>query len=722
MSLDNHLIESTEIITESKSESPSSYSTNESTFKLTPQQIQLQKMIAMQVALAEQSQKTQIHTKSFHPSHDDKEQEKRKIVVNDPLEKHQQQNPLRNSLFSDGESSKLPSLMTQTHRQQGEPQSVQSFYSENTHDSYATAPTTHRAASEEDIINHNQSRRVETFNNSHQQDFDFTSMPDDGPSFRFPQRQNSFMRQSVGKMVYSDGNDVDMLQRDTDDTRIVSSGGMHGLLHGATMTQQQSSQTKASNNNETFSDAPNLSLIEEYGTNQNKISKENVTNENYPVTKDNQDDSHNGDMTAQDLLLSRKNQELHRFQYGATATHSNNDPNTSSNNNAHDMPPFYSNERPYYDHPHHNMLFGQPSCFAKFLQSTNIHRSFCFGAIDGFLTGAGIVSASIGLEFLTPTSSMTVQLTIVALAFAACASDSLCMAIGHAWSAYILGSNAIKNRSMERDHFVTDKADCKAKMVNALIHEGGMLKIDAMTIADTLEGYPDLFVSTIIGEGLFGGGGLTNTSMNGLSYGSLGSFGSLSGGSGGMLGHHGGGPNRNSYQQFQREEDFDPSTLSHYSMRNTQGSNPLNRRSKFHAAMYDEFNDAEDDPDQHELDLMVKDGWVEGISIMVAFCLFSVLPGFIYISVPVLISSGTDYDSYGISTNWDYEDGTGVSPISLTVSIASVIMLILGIWKSKYFQSNWVIFGIETVLVLYLCIFSAYGVGVGLRSIIQKMY
>jgi hypothetical protein len=52
--------------------------------------------------------------------------------------------------------------------------------------------------------------------------------------------------------------------------------------------------------------------------------------------------------------------------------------------------------------------------------------------------------------------------------------------------------------------FHMDKSMAKARLVDALMGPGGagMLKIDAVSLADTLVGYPDLFVSALLGGGI----------------------------------------------------------------------------------------------------------------------------------------------------------------------------------------------------------------------------
>ena len=135
------------------------------------------------------------------------------------------------------------------------------------------------------------------------------------------------------------------------------------------------------------------------------------------------------------------------------------------------------------------------------LRQDNLHRSFCYGAIDGLLTGSGIVSAFWGLGILTVRTEYEIRLGVVALAAAACVADSLCMAMGHVWTTYVVTSHHAEERSHERELLEQNKADAKGKLVDMLLARG-MLKIDAMSLADTLEGYPDLFVSALVGDSL----------------------------------------------------------------------------------------------------------------------------------------------------------------------------------------------------------------------------
>ena len=77
-------------------------------------------------------------------------------------------------------------------------------------------------------------------------------------------------------------------------------------------------------------------------------------------------------------------------------------------------------------------------------------------------------------------------------------SEAVCMAIGQ-----ILSADAAQTERAEGKRvFHSDRAQSKAHLVDALMVLGGMLKIDAVSLAETLEGYLDLLVSTLLGGGI----------------------------------------------------------------------------------------------------------------------------------------------------------------------------------------------------------------------------
>lgn len=139
----------------------------------------------------------------------------------------------------------------------------------------------------------------------------------------------------------------------------------------------------------------------------------------------------------------------------------------------------------------------------------------------------------------------------------------------------------------------------------------------------------------------------------------------------------------------------------------------------------------EQDPDDVELNDAFMEGWYEGIFMMIAFCVFSILPSLIFTYIPSMVKtehlqyshqSYNKYHNYHSSYNNKYYNQTTTNnPYCVMVSIfvLSVVMIALGIWKSRFFQSSWVVFGIETVLVLYLSLGSAYGIGYALSPYIS---
>ena len=95
-------------------------------------------------------------------------------------------------------------------------------------------------------------------------------------------------------------------------------------------------------------------------------------------------------------------------------------------------------------------------------------------------------------------------LAIMALTLAASASDGICMAIGHIWSSRLLSITHAHERRLCTEEFYANRLAAKARMIDALVGPGGnaMLKIDALSLADTLGGYPDVFVRALLGGGI----------------------------------------------------------------------------------------------------------------------------------------------------------------------------------------------------------------------------
>jgi len=322
---------------------------------------------------------------------------------------------------------------------------------------------------------------------------------------------------------------------------------------------------------------------------------------------------------------------------------------------------------PAKHHRHHCGCF--VSCMRYWKNAEALHRSFCYGAIDGMLTGSGITATFLGMGLLTGRASFAMHVFVVAFSLAACTSDAICMALGHVWSTYVLTNASANERRTERLSFEQNRADAKGKLVDMLLSRG-MLKIDAMSIADTLEGYPDIFVSALVGDS---GYTLGEESLPSSSSGS---------------GQYGLG-----YQQGTSPEEVPFSPLLRA------------RRS------YGQFNDFELDPEAVSVKMALGESRKEGLVMMLSFAMFSVLPSLIFLWLSAVMNVSIKHRASG-----------GTSVTSIAVSLTSVIMLLLGIWKSSFFDSHWVLFGIETVVVLWLCTLSAYFIGFGLSRCIPGLH
>ena len=250
-------------------------------------------------------------------------------------------------------------------------------------------------------------------------------------------------------------------------------------------------------------------------------------------------------------------------------------------------------------------------------EADNLHRCCCFSAIDGVLTGAGIIATFCGMRLLEPQSSIAIKLIATAVAFCASTADALCMSVSHVWNTHIMATQSASERRAERMAFDDDRAYAKGKLVDLLLTRG-MLKIDAMSIADTLEGYPDMFVSALVGDGY--------TALLGDESGSL--------------------------------------TRSSSSIKNgLQGEYP--QQTLGQCRSYGQFNEWEHDPVAAAVAASTQESQREGAVMFVAFSIFAIIPGSVYLAVGLMIG----------------DSDKAVSVTSLSVFLTAVIMLVLGIWK-----------------------------------------
>lgn len=299
--------------------------------------------------------------------------------------------------------------------------------------------------------------------------------------------------------------------------------------------------------------------------------------------------------------------------------------------------------------------------FIRLVSDESVQRSFCFGSIDGILTGSGIASAFCALEVLSLRAKWEVRLAVVVFTAATCLADAICMAIGHVWTSYVVSSGHAQERAIERQQLDVNGADAKAKLMEMLLARG-VLKIDAMSLVDTLEGYPDLFVSALVGDSLLAGG-----------------------------------------DTFQMEDNSDPHLVSLDGAGSTSGGYYSGFNS-WRLPSYGHINAMEQEPDNGTLRLVLKESKTEGFFMMLGFATFALVPSLLWLLLPALISTDAAVES---ST----ARGDTISPASIVVSVSALIVWVLGVWKSRFMDSQWIMSGIENVSVLLACVVSAYGVG-----------
>jgi len=257
-------------------------------------------------------------------------------------------------------------------------------------------------------------------------------------------------------------------------------------------------------------------------------------------------------------------------------------------------------------------------CVKQWLNAENLHRSFCYAAIDGMLTGSGLAGTLTGFSW-APTNFL------VAVCAVACIADALCMALGHVWSTHVLSNQAASERRRERAAFEADRFETKARLVDLLLSRG-MLKIDATSIADTLEGYPDIFLSALVGEDICSGR-TPNSSQNDL----VGSTAALN-----------------------------------------QNQGPV-------YCSYGQFNELQHDPDLAGVIKNVGESRKEGFVMFISFSIFGTIP-----SIILYLLSLTVHNKEEVSGGDNISDNKVdiyMSSRSAALSILCVISWILGVWK-----------------------------------------
>jgi len=328
------------------------------------------------------------------------------------------------------------------------------------------------------------------------------------------------------------------------------------------------------------------------------------------------------------------------------------------------------------------------SCCSALWHSEHLHRSFCYGAIDGLLTGAGIVSTFCGMNLLSVQANNSPQIRALVVAFTAatCCADAVCMAIGHVWTTVLQQQQHAAERATARAQLDHNKADSKGLLVDMLLAKG-MLKIDAMSLADTLEGYPDLFVSAVTGDSLAHDGRSPRP-----------------------------GPPRpagiDGREAFHLEEELlYEQSMAHPHQHPAMLAPPPPPPPHRSFPSYGSLTEYHMDPDAWTVKLATSEARNESISMMLGFSLFSVVPSLIYTLVPAVLFGSHDQGGK------DSPPHATINPNTLVISLTACVMWCLGVWKSRFLDSNWLLFGVETVLVLLLCIAVAYGLGTLLNKL-----
>jgi hypothetical protein len=310
------------------------------------------------------------------------------------------------------------------------------------------------------------------------------------------------------------------------------------------------------------------------------------------------------------------------------------------------------------------------------LFDTAWHRSFCYGAMDGLLTGSGLLATLGGmgvLQALDATSAAHAatpwRVWVLVLTMATCGADAVCMAMGHAWTSRNVAAAHARERQEAKTHLMQARADAKGHLVDVLLNKG-LLKIDAISMADILEGYPDLFVSVLTGDAWAA---------------------------------------------------VEPDTTG----------NLLHNRSALERRL-----EAMNDPEAYAIHQADREARKESLGMMFGFALLALVPSLVYGCLPDPPVSAADSnhalylqtsDAHGrflsslypadtSSSTADASSTMLVNPNTLVVLVTTMVMGCLGIWKSTFVDGNWLMFAIEAIVVLWVCMALAYALGLGLNA------
>lgn len=110
---------------------------------------------------------------------------------------------------------------------------------------------------------------------------------------------------------------------------------------------------------------------------------------------------------------------------------------------------------------------------------------------------------------------------------------------------------------------------------------------------------------------------------------------------------------------------------------------------------------------------------------MAAFALFSVAAPLAHSFAPRLLAGATATTTTTYATAFGDDDDyyerttTGVaSPTTVTATALSLVMIVLGAWKSKFCGGDWIVHSVETVMILAACNVSAYLLGALFRHVL----
>ena len=316
-----------------------------------------------------------------------------------------------------------------------------------------------------------------------------------------------------------------------------------------------------------------------------------------------------------------------------------------------------------------------------FCQNTDLHRSASLGSIDGLVTGASLVAALHGLHVWTPThAAVAVRIWLVAVATAVAVAEALCMAVGHVRTTQQGALQAWQARQEVALQVTTHRAATKGHLVDLLLQRG-LLKIDAMSIADTLEGYPDVCVSLLAGESL-------------------------------------------------EQHAAAANVHEHVSAALMQQQQHQHQQPDWHH--YDELDDPEGNgSNSRAVRQAVAEAWTEAMGMMVGFGVAAILPSLLVWGIlPPPLTTHQEY-SYVTSSYHTVPDrssngnnhGTAASafvePTTLLLLVLSLVMMVLA-WSKATLTAAPSYFGtiVEGILLLWLGYGTAYGMGVALRQVL----